>query len=237
MIASLILTSVRLPQPFEMDFALVADPKVNRQLISANGLQSTSADKKLLSYMKAHSPTKQFAIVDGSAPLGDNFSRPNWTVDLSTYKTSSHESGTVTVNGVKVASEHTNQEIAERSVSSLGALGPEHSGTSESLVHDPSSNELLFAMMPLVALRTKSAEIQARSQVGIYVAPLSIYEAEDMAKDLNMGKSQIVICRWGTQKSSTPNLISFPPPGKFKHYKIGYDGTNWYARLQRVISF
>ena len=98
MIASLILTSVLVPKPFEMDFALVADPTVNQKVISLASAETPEADRKLFTYMKNHSTGPQFAILDGSAPLGDSHTQPNLTVDLSTYESSSYESATQFVN-------------------------------------------------------------------------------------------------------------------------------------------
>lgn len=237
MLVALIASIYHQPRPFEMDFALVADPAVNRNLISETSLESTQADKQLLSYMKGQANGRQFAILDGSTPLGDILSRPNWSVDVSTYSTSSYESASATVNGVKVASEQTKQEIGTRSVTKLGAVGPEHSSFAVAPVHDPSTKALLFAVMPLVALRSNSTDLSSYRQVGLFVTPQSTHEARMMAEDFKTQNSPIVICRWGTQRPEAPNFISFPQPGQFKHYKVGYDGKTWYARLSRIVPF
>lgn len=237
MIASLVLTSVLLPKPFEIDFALVADPAANQKAISLANNETPEADRKLFTYMKSHSNGPQFAILDGSAPLGEKFTQPNLTVDLSTYESSTYESAVQIVNKRKVMSEQTTSEGATRMVVTCYNVGPNHSGFSMTNLNRSSDHVILATVMPLDNLRSSSDEVPKYKQVGLFVTPQSTHEAEAQYQNLLPNKSQIVVCRWGTQRPTAPNLISFPPPGKFKHYKIGYDGTNWYARLQRIVSF
>lgn len=236
MITSLILTTVLVPTQLEIDFAVVADPAVNQKVISLTTKDVPEADRKLFTYMQSHSTGPQFAILDGSAPVGDKFNQPILTVDLSTYESSTYESAAQFVNGKRVMSEQTSAEGATRAVVTSYNVGPNHGGFSMANLNRSRDHAMLCAVMPLDNLRSSSKELLTYQQIGLFVTHQSTHEAEAQYQNLLPNKSQIVVCRWGAQRPTAPNLISFPPPGKFKHYKLGYDGQNWYARLQSVVN-
>lgn len=232
MITALLASTVFQPVRFEIDLALVADPVVNQKVISLTNTETSDADRMLLRYMKDHASGTQFAILDGSAPVGEKF-----TVDLSVYESSAYESVAAFVNKRKVMSEQTLQESVMRSSVTCEGFTEKYAGFAATYIHRSSDHSLLCAVMPLFSLRSSSSELPTYKHVGLFVTSQSTHEAETQFQSLLPNRSQIVVCRWGTQRTTAPNLISFPPPRKFKHYKVGFDGTNWYARLQNVVNF
>lgn len=104
-----------------------------------------------------------------------------------------------------------------------------------SVLQRQKDNETLCAVIPFDALKSNSGDMPTYRQIAMFVSPFSTHEVKEQLPKMLPNSSQIVVCRWGTQQPAAPNLISFPPPGKFKHYKIGFDGAKWYARLQGIV--